>query len=190
MRFLVCIIIVLSVTKGLSQVDTLSKYNANGKKNGYWKVYLDDSLITTDSAHAKYYCIDYYDNGKLIIDGIDSRRTPKNIRLASSNLNVSKWPIALNGECEYYVKQRGVKTKVVSTFKNGVVLNMKVYQKYPRKDTDYCMYEFCDYTRHFENQRGSYYYEYRDCKWKNGWSYWYRKDKAKWDLHLLEKLSY
>ena len=42
--------IILFGTNGFTQKDTLNNFNSNGKKDGVWKVYLDDSVNPIDSA--------------------------------------------------------------------------------------------------------------------------------------------
>src|ERR1041385_3566503 len=48
------------------QYDTIKKYNLNGVKTGYCKVFLNEHLSPVDSSNAFFFGYDLYDQGKVL----------------------------------------------------------------------------------------------------------------------------
>ncbi len=85
-----------------SQIDTLNNFNEKGKKQGYWKCYLDKEFKVVDSSKAVFYFYQFYDNGKRIneIRG----KTPKKTHIKSLLLknDTTSGIIALSGNLKFY----------------------------------------------------------------------------------------
>jgi len=169
----------------LSQSDTLNKTNSSGKKEGYWIQFLDKYLNPTDSAHSVYIGYELYDNGKalfkfkkfnwklkhILISELDSTR------LVSGSIKlIDPKTKKLIGEEKYL---RGhpiyIKEHLYSKQKDSVVWNVTY---------------LVDYTKKFENQRGSYYGEQQTkIHQPNGTieikKFWYRKVGSKWKFHKI-----
>lgn len=174
----------------LSQSDTLNTYNARGKKDGYWLVYFDKHLQKVDSTKAFYYGFDLYVDGAnrteiFSMKRIDTSRIEHVNRLTAKSGTFT----LLDGDFVYYGK-RG-KIKLVDSFKNGNPLSKAVYFIDSDVPTPNCLEEYVDFTKKFNNQKGSFYIEYKFCNIDKGESFWSMKKGKKWKLVKIKdfKLS-
>jgi hypothetical protein len=144
---------------GSSQVntDTLNKFNSKHKKQGFWVVYLTDHLLPVkDAQKACYYAFNYFDNGVKVGFFPWAGKERKNAgRLSSEGQSKEGAPVLLNGNFKYYDKN-GKKT-LDEIYKNGTPLLMEAYTF--DKSGICVLKETCDFTKMYNNQFGSFYYE-------------------------------
>ncbi len=163
-----------------NNADTLNKYNDKGKKHGYWKVYLTETIVKTkDSTKAFYYAYNYYENGSLVIltTNLGTRKKPVKIEYDGVK-STAGHPVLLNGRLKLYDKH-GLEYDEI--YANGLPTYKMSYASY--KGAPNVKLELLDYSRPYKNQMGSFYYElyYQDgTVYKK---YWFTKnEKGKWDL--------
>lgn len=154
-----------------SQNDTLNQYNAKGKKDGYWRVYFDKHLQKVDSSKAFYYGFDLYVDGAnrteiFSMKRIDTARIEHANRLTTKSGTLT----FLDGDFVYYSKNG--KNKFIDTYKQGCVQTMSVYNIDSNNPISDCRTEHLDFTKKYNNQRGSFYYENRSCNFDRAEAYW------------------
>lgn len=184
MRLLI-IIITLSTKSLLSQNDTINKYNLVGKKQGYWKQFLDLNINRVDSLNSNFYGYDLYENGVIVI-GYFSLKSKKGDSLVHIGLIPEKGkPIIINGEFKWYNK----KTKdieIIETFRNGVPITFEYYNK-SKNDSVVYLAEYCDFTKKYNNEFGTSYYKFIYGSDKKTEEYWFRKVSSKWKYYKIKK---
>jgi hypothetical protein len=179
-----------------SQSDTLNKTNANGKKHGYWLQYLDKYLNAIDSAHHIYTGYELYDNGKalykfknfkwrhthILVLKPDSTYTEKLVSGSFIWLNPKTNKVI--GEEIYF---RGHPVSIQEHF--------YVSHGQPKDSVKCNITYLIDYSKRFENQRGSYYGAQYNRPIKPGDSlqiseYWYANIDGKWKFRKIANNYY
>lgn len=168
-----------------SQNDTLNQYNAKGKKDGYCRVYFDKHLQKVDSSKAFYYGFDLYVDGAnrteiFSMKRIDTSRIEHVNRLTTKSGTLT----LLDGEFVYYSKNG--KTKFIDTYKQGCVQTMSVYNIDSNNPISDCRTEHLDFTKKYNNQRGSFYSEERSCNLDRAKAYWVGMKEGKWKAIKIE----
>ena len=112
--FIMCFF-VLFVQHANSQSDTLNRYDGNQQKMGWWKVYLDKNLSSTnDSNQAVYYKYSYYqgefDYYPLSRFGSDKQPVLASVPKTSATIN------ALDGEYKVNFKNGSPKFILLATY--------------------------------------------------------------------------
>jgi len=158
MLFMFC----LANLKGQAQTDTLNKFNDKKIKQGYWLIYLSDSLcMVDDKKDAFYYTYIYYDNG-FGFDGFfcpracASKRNSSKFEINAQKANKGE-PLLLHGNFKTYNKAgnlignetyvKGVPTIVEdNTYdKKGKYVSTAVYDWGDKYQNQICSFSICDY---------------------------------------------
>ncbi|MBP6755061.1 MAG: hypothetical protein KA210_02855 [Bacteroidia bacterium] len=163
-----------------SQVDTLNRYSNNGKKDGVWKVFLNQYLIPIDSSNAYFFAYERYDNGQIVFEFYRENLSWKDFSFKYSKpLPKIGYPEELNGRVECFEPNGEIMFQY--DFHNGFPIYYKYYQYYadnPKK----CGYnEIKDWSKKYNDLAGSYYYQ---ALWDGKLLVvgWFKKDKKKWKL--------
>ncbi len=159
--------------------DSLNRHNDKNKKHGFWKVYLTEQLVEIkDTSKAYYYGYNYYENGELVIliEG-GERYKRKSIKTVSDGEKATMGkPILLNGNFKlYHEKGLAVEEKYI----NGLPVTQTTYD--PNNTDNPPKIETLDYTKQYNGQFGSCYYEwyYGDGSIRS--KFWIAKnEKGKW----------
>lgn len=165
-----------------SQNDTLNQVNPSGKKTGYWKQFLDQNLSPVDSIESYYYGYEFYDAGHPVF------RYTKNWWLKDSRLismgTASKkgHPALLEGTFKWFGSTDSLPFSV-EIYKNGYPVALYAYHYCP--EHAWHANEFVDFTRQYNNTRGSFYFE--DEKSGKMEKYWMRKDNDKWKKYKIQE---
>lgn len=136
---------------------TTNQFDAEGKKHGIWKLFLDHKgAKLNDSIGAVYFRYTYYDHGVHVYPM--GNFIGKGGRIEENGLAKSTTGIKmLDGEYKCFDKKG--KLNYIHTFKDGVYVSYKEY--YPNGK----LHTFFDYTKHYKDQPYSWYLiEYK----KNG----------------------
>jgi hypothetical protein len=155
-----------------SQVDTLNRFDSHNKKTGYWKTFLDENLIPTDSTSSYFFGYEYYDSGSsrfaFVNDGYKKRHQGK----FSIGSRKRGSPIILNGEFVWLTK--GDSSEYVKEIysKGHPVIFLVV--------KDLCISDFIDYSTRYNNQAGSFYSEFCSCNNDRCEAYWSYRTGKKW----------
>jgi hypothetical protein len=160
-----------------SQTDTINKYNSKGKKQGYWTCYLDKDLKKTNVSNAYYYAYELFDSG-INLTKISQRGIKKYSVIAPVDMGQQVVPITLNGV--FILTAKNGRTRSVEEYKNGYPYILKAYESNPATNETNFEVEYLDYTRKYENQVGSFYWEYRSFKRNDTTRFWFRKIDGKW----------
>lgn len=159
--------------------DSLNQRNAKHKKQGLWKVYLNEQLAEADdSASSYYYAYSYYDNGTLVIfAGCAPRYKKKTIKVTGEGVNTRQGlPVLLNGTFKQYHK-KGLALE--ETYKDGLPVKLITYN--PAVDGVPVIIEIMDYNKPYQGQVGSAYYEYFNPDGSIRQKFWFAKNKkGKW----------
>jgi hypothetical protein len=172
------IILLVNTFAAQAQADTLNKFNSNGKKQGYWLCYLDKEFTLTDSSK------DLYDNGQNLTC-IGKRRSAGLIIIDSTATVRYKQFRVLNGKLLFFDKA------------NTLLMSEEYYMGHPVKYTSYCYYdnhpeskgnyqEIIDFTKLYNNVKGTYYSEFRSCMGGSAKKYYFRKGKKKWKAYRIK----
>jgi hypothetical protein len=148
-----------------SQPGPVNRFNEKNQKTGYWKSFFDKKMeYTKDSSQAVYFCYEYYINGDIFRYvlpkdprySLEIRYVPQK----DSAMNNVKF---LNGEVLYY-NEKNLAYK--DEFVNGVVTKMHSYSYFLDTEKKYVLYyeELIDFTRPYNNNGNSYYFEKRNYK--------------------------
>jgi len=165
----------------ISQNDTINKFSKNGKKNGYWQVYLDEYLNPVDSVENSYfYAYERYDEGKVIFKFYFEKNQSSYIVNYRQPLSSKGKPIILNDTIDFFDNSYNTIVKHFE-FAEGKPLFFKYYQYYASNPEKCGHIETMDWRIKYCNMEGSYYYQafWDDQLLVEGW---YKKVKNKWRL--------
>ena len=170
----------------------MNRNDLRGKKDGYWLQYLDSNANPTDKQNYKYLGLEYYENGKVLF------RFKKFHWKNKALLTVERDTCCSHDKICGVFRWFDAKTKQLfaeEKYYCGNPVYFKEYHYYTRNDSSICGFtETADYSRKFENQIGSFYYE----KWFDTTQYvgptrkcyWFRKVKNKWKLQRIRDNNY
>lgn len=174
-----------------AQNDTLNEINSKGKKQGYWLSYFDSNFKTSDSTNASYAAFDLYHNGQMLT--LDMKSEQKTWRKAlgdsllpvSYNYNNKEYKL-LNGKISFYDKNNNLIKEAF--YKKGHMIRFDGYHN--KKDS--CLHPIqgsADFTKLYNNQPGSFYYEFTFCDGKKKIKYWFRKIEGseKYSAHTIKE---
>jgi hypothetical protein len=168
------------------QFDTINKFNASGKKQGYWVCYIDSIFqVTTDTLKAAYFAYDYFDDGRNMTK-VGVRSMKVHHTEAYSEITGNQKIKILSGKIILYDKRK--RTRIVEIYKLGLLLSVKSYNKYTRVNGKECLSEFLNFELRYENEIGSFYFEENlDCSSTDRVKkYWFRKKDGKWQAIKIE----
>lgn len=176
-----------------SQTDSLNHRNADGKKNGWWKVYLDDKTNPTDSVNASFYALELYDNGKNV-SGFHKKGYKKRKRLEYYGPTATKGnPIPIKGVFSWYDGSDELISQEV--YDKGSPVTLRSYA-YPNKSLKYYLnhdvhtvvFEDLDYTKTYNNTPGTFYYQEHSLSELNkSKKFWYRNGDKGWKCYKIEE---
>ena len=173
---LVCLLLFINSTS-IAQNDTLNRYNSNKKKDGFWICYLDGKLKKTDIQKAVYYGYDLFDNGRnltqLGIHGMKVHSVSKPKEIAEKKNN----PILLEGKF-VLINKRGDE-KSIEEYRNGYPYIFRGLSTYKNKKLIDFEMEYLDFTKKYQGEQGSFYYEERSTNLKDTTKYWIRRVDGK-----------
>ncbi|MEQ9062977.1 MAG: hypothetical protein RIE58_02300 [Vicingaceae bacterium] len=144
-------LLVSNIAIAQTQSIELNKINDQGKKQGYWKMFLDEKFTYTDSSNAKYSAFVYYNDGKIIIGKIPNWIKRCQIKSAPELTRVSEISV-LNGIYEFIDNGKKNGWSYILEYKNGVLIRDKL-----NWDGSGYHYEECFYSKKFNDIEGSYY---------------------------------
>lgn len=176
------ILIFLSI-KTFAQPNPINQFDAKGKKTGYWKIFLDEHAMPTDSANAYLFGYEYFDNGKSIMNIFITEKNLTRYKIIyEGKLPEKGSPIPIDGTIKWFFLNRDkvVGLKIWSEFDNGYPKTIKEYFA-----SDSTLLTMNDFTKKYNNEPGTFYVESyygfivisSRQKIKK---YWYRKEKNKW----------
>jgi hypothetical protein len=170
--------ILFSQSDSLSKSDTLNKFNVEGRKTGYWKVYLDEHVnpVKSDTS-ACFYAYNLYDNGSPVFVFSRTKMKAKSRQVYSDSLPQRGSPKLLAGTFKWYV---GNGNEFEEIYDRGCVQYIRGYSKQGNQEPA-LIWEY-DYTKRYNHTLGSALYtEYSsDGKKKE---YWYKKGKNGWRIY-------
>ncbi len=184
MRLLIIIIILLTKTL-LSQNDTINKYNSVGKKQGYWKQFLDLNLNRVDSLNSNFYGYDLYDNGVRVIGYFNTKSKKRDSLVHTGVIPAKGQPIIINGEFKWYNKKTNA-IDIIEIFYNGRPISFESYTN-EKNDTIAHLKEYCDFTKKYNNEFGTSYYKFIYGSDNKTEEYWYRKVNNRWNYYKIKK---
>ena len=182
--FLIPLLLLYAVSRG--QNDTLNKFNSKGKKQGYWLFYFDNKFKPTDSINGEFIVFDFYDNGKSLTFIPKFGKIRFDYALDSLNTDqktLGKFKV-LNGKINFFEKEKEISFE--QSFQQGIPLIFKKYLTYNK----YCKnkpVEILDFTKKYNNQQGTFFYELRSCYSETNYKYYFRKGKKKWKAFRIEE---
>lgn len=167
-----------------SQKDTLNQY-LNGKKNGFWKVYLYSSLNPTkDEGVAFFIAYENYDIGDRIF-----KYYKNHFNDADSVTYNLEWPLKgkpqiLSGVFKWYTADGRILGH--QEYNNGSPCYMKSYSYYKKNPQKIGFTEILDWSKLYNGISGTFYYEeyWDDELGSHGW---FRKGKRGWKVYLEKK---
>lgn len=141
--------------------DTLNRYNAAKKKDGYWLVYLDSLLKPADSAQSFFYGYELYDNGEALFSF--SRfplEIPKKYSFGYDAERGEKGkPVLLNGSFRVYYPQGWKYEEQTFAYGRPVQIRNMIHEK---NDPDIAFSQTLYFDQLYNGQAGSYYYEEKE----------------------------
>jgi len=165
----------------LSQGDTLNRFNQKGKKDGLWKVYLNQYLKPVDAIENAYFqAYERYDNGQIVFKFYSDKYDWKKFSFKYSQpLPKIGYPEVLNGSVGCYEPNGEIMYQY--DFKNGLPVHYKYFSYYANNPKICGFYEVHDWSKKYNDLDGSYYYE---AFWDGKLVVvgWFLKDKKKWKL--------
>ncbi|MNV05038.1 hypothetical protein D3C71_953610 [compost metagenome] len=158
-----------------------NKTDPEGKKTGYWKVFLDEKINLTDSLNAYFWAYEFYDDGKIIAQKFKKTSYDKNSTLIFDGIFPAKGnPVALNGVFKWFYNNKGKEELLEEdTYKNGFTLHLKEYAFGE-------IWLHYDFTRKYNNMEGSCYiinnltYLFTTETRRKTTCYWYFKTGKRW----------
>lgn len=171
--------------KGFAQTDTLNKLTSKGKKNGYWKVLLNDKADPVDSLKDSYfYCIELWDNGEDVFNYEKHKWTFSKMTF-DGTLPEKRNPKLIEGTFKWFDNKGFL--QISETYKNGQPLYIKSYHVLNNKsDTINHVFEDCDFTIKYNNIPGTYYYREHSFVTGTYTEYWFRKGKKGWRVYKIK----
>jgi len=167
------------------QTGPFNQYNPKHKKQGLWKVFLTDHLITTkDSTQATYCAYDYYDNGTLVVWTSGAQNVKKKaVRMEHEGDAPQKGkPVLLNGKFKFYDKFGLI---LDETYKNGLPVFTATCT--PTAEGTVVQTETIDYTQTYKGQFCSFRYQRRNMSNEIIYDRWFaKKENGKWDFIEIE----
>ena len=163
-----------------AQADTLNQLNAKGKKNGYWKVYLDDKLepVTSESS-AYFYGYEYFDNGKNVFPFLYDKG-----KIVYNSIVPDKGKPALLGGTFRWYNENGILTEE-NVYKDGYPFLIKNYF-FPKKRPEEVSMQVLYFDKQYNNTPGTCYYEeYYKGRLKD--KRWYRNGENGWKVYVIEE---
>lgn len=184
MKHLLIVFILLAGISASGQTDTLNRVNAKGKKDGYWKVFLDSMAFPTDSVNSYFCGYDLYDNGVHVFCYSDRNTLWKSYRFVYSGILPEKGsPVTIDGAFKWFdEKGRLINVEI---FKEGKPLFWESTQYLWRDTTAITFKETIYFDKLYNNERGSFYFTeaYSDSSTQE---FWHRKGKKGWKAYRIE----
>lgn len=171
-----------------AQPDTLNQLNVKGKKQGYWLCYLNKRFKPTDSIKGVYVGFDLYDDG-INLTRIGKRRGLSHQRIVdsitSSGHKFGRFKL-LDGKILFYNKKNLLTSGEI--YSQGHPLKYYVTSRCGHPNTECAeeVLEMVDFTKLFNNIRGTAYVEFRRCTGGISQRSWFRKENGKWDAHVIK----
>ncbi len=175
--------LILIVNSASGQSDTLNKFNAKGKKIGYWKQYINEKSIEVDSSNSSAYRLVFFDDGELVFKYFNGR-WKRRLKCSSNTQNtIIGKPELANGTYAFYDRYGRLVSEEI--YKNGFPFNFIAYYYHGNKVREASMKEVIYFDKQFENMGGSYYLEVFDKGNKIIHRYWYRKGPKGWREYVV-----
>lgn len=172
-----------------AQTDSVNRFNNQGKKVGYWKVFLDTLLQETDSLNAYFYGYNLYDNGETVFAYM--RRGylwQKKCRVEYSVPIPKKGsPVLLDGTLKYFDSDSQLVD--LEVYKLGKPLFWEAYIFCKYDSIHPCFVQTFYFDKLYNNTPGTYYYteiSYHEDGTRNVTEYWHRKGKHGWKSYKIK----
>lgn len=171
------------VTPAFAQSDSCNRINSKGEKVGYWKIFLDENVMPTDSANACFWGYEFYDEGKKTFDIFDKKRNGSNYKVVyDGTIPMKGKPEAIDGTFKFYlIGKESEELESEESYKNGFATLFKAYLFDQ-------LWTLTDFTKKYNNIEGTFYstdfrtYMVTTETRHKSTCYWYRKEKNKWKL--------
>jgi hypothetical protein len=193
MRFVLAICFFFCLGSFNSQNDTLQQVTARGKKQGYWKVFLDSNARKTDSSQAYFIAYEYYHEGKNAFDFYDLKWKTRDSAVFTGLFSAPGHPILLNGKFTWFDKKNQMIT-FEENYENGHPTKFKEV-RYKKKKGHYtwAFIRTHDFSKRYHGVPGSYYIQeqnnqaiYSVEEWAN---FWYRDGKRGWRKYRIKSAA-
>lgn len=164
-----------------SNLGVIDQYNQKGKKQGYWKVFLDEKAVPTDSANACFYGFTYWDNGEEL-NKFDDINELNKVNKKHNGLLDTKFigplpekgkPVAIHGMLKIYDEHNALRGAII--YKNGQPYFARTFYAYNNGEYGKFYYYYikykniqgtCQVVKKVPNKHYMYWYR----KGKNGWA--------------------
>lgn len=172
--------------------DTLNKFNGTGKKTGFWKMYLNQNLISTDSSESCFIVLMPFDDGKPIIKTY-KRKWRHDSVVCDQQIPQKGNPVILNGTFKWFSK-KNKRMFARESYIAGYPTYFSYYDnnpfdKSPNHDTIMYLSEVVDFTKRYENVPVSCYYYYNPIVNTNVKEYIYKKVNGHWKYVQINEIS-
>jgi hypothetical protein len=166
-----------------SQNDTLNKFNANGKKTGYWKILLDEKTNPTQNLSESYfYCFELWDEGQRVTP-IDRYRWKKNLLTINKPMPYKGIPVPISGNFKWFNRKGRFIAEEV--YANGNPIYFKSYKSKKSDTIDY-IDEHIDFTKKYNNITGTFYIEMYSSSSNKLKKSWFRKGPKGWRCYKIK----
>lgn len=180
-KVFVLIFFVLTTLWSFSQNDTLNKYSSKSRKTGYWIQFLDQNLSPVDSSESYFYGYEFYDDGHPVFQYTKNwwLKDSRLINIAPSSKKGK--PVLLEGSFKWFGAADSLPFSM-EVYKGGYPVTL--YAFHQCSDHPWDISEFLDFTKKYNNEPGSFYFESGIGGMKK---YWMRKENGKWKKHKIKE---
>lgn len=162
------------------QTVTLNKYNSREKKDGYWKVFLDDKLNPADSLNSYFFGFELWDNGKDVFKYHKHQWSFSKIT-SDKTLPEKGKPQAINGTFKWYSENGRLLNAEIYNEGHPFFIKSYVYENDNIKTPSFN--EVLYFDKKYKDIPGTFYYEeYGRNGLLNG-RYWFRKGERGWRVY-------
>ena len=188
-RLFIFVVLVLASAKGTAQQDTTAHLDAKGRKQGYFKVFLDSNAHVTDSANAFFIAYEFYSAGHNAFDFYKENWKKKDSAVFVGADGIKGQPQPVNGKFTWYHKKSQMITHE-ELYQNGYPARFKEVN-YKKKNGRYtwALIKTWDFTKRYRAEPGTYLIEeqnnqaiYNLPEWGR---FWYRQGKRGWKKYRI-----
>lgn len=174
------VILILYNFISLGQTDSTNRLNSAGKKIGYWKLYLDEKAMPTDSANSYLWGYEFFDNDKIPFRRFIKEQNVSRYKIVyEGELKGKGQPTIINGVIKWFEINNGKETLYLEDkFENGYA---QVFKQYDRDGKPWMT---CDFTKKYNDIQGTLFIEFgegvRTMLMQKAGKRWFIKKKHRW----------
>jgi hypothetical protein len=181
-RNLTIIFLLLPLLSFAWSKDSLNRVDTKGKKDGYWKVFLDSQLFVTDSAQSHFYGYDLYDHGHEVFRYSNRGRWKWAQITYEDTLPVKGKPIEITGTFLWYSSDSLLWNTEIYSEGSPWFWEANHYLKGGKRPSGF---ERIYFYKHFENTEGTFLVAENFSHGETRY-YWYIKGDKKWYSKRIE----